>query len=155
MQVNPIAQDLHASATGGIQPYTYSWNTGNTNSFITPTTNGTYWVTVTDQNGCVSNTISYNVTWITTSINEIGIADLSIYPNPSEDLFNIEFSSLITQDLQIRIVNIIGEVVISDNLQQFIGEYTKEIYLYNNAKGIYFLEIETHDGVINKKLILQ
>ncbi|MGY8980738.1 MAG: T9SS type A sorting domain-containing protein [Flavobacteriales bacterium] len=27
--------------------------------------------------------------------------------------------------------------------------------LTNNAKGIYFLEIETNDGVINKKLILQ
>ena len=30
-----------------------------------------------------------------------------------------------------------------------------QIDLTNNAKGIYFLEIETGDGVINKKLILQ
>ena len=155
VQINQIAEDLHASVTGGIPTYTYLWNTGSTNSFVTPTTNGLYWCIVTDQNGCVSNTISYNVTWITTSINDMGIADLSIYPNPSEDLFNIEFSSLITQDLQIRIVNIIGEVVIRDNLQQFIGEYTKQIDLTNNAKGIYFLEIETHNGIINKKLILQ
>ena len=41
------------------------------------------------------------------------------------------------------------------NLEQFVGEYTKQIDLTNNAKGIYFLEIETIDGVINKKLILQ
>jgi hypothetical protein len=39
--------------------------------------------------------------------------------------------------------------------QQFIGEYTKQIDLTKNAKGIYFLEIETNNGVINKKLILQ
>jgi len=38
---------------------------------------------------------------------------------------------------------------------QFIGEYTKQINLSDNAKGIYFLEIETNEGVINKKLILQ
>ena len=38
---------------------------------------------------------------------------------------------------------------------KFIGEYTKQIDLTNNAKGIYFLEIETNDGVINKKLMLQ
>jgi hypothetical protein len=43
----------------------------------------------------------------------------------------------------------------ADDLQQFIGEYTKQINLHENAKGIYFLEIETNDGVVNKKLILQ
>jgi len=43
----------------------------------------------------------------------------------------------------------------ADDLQQFIGEYTKQINLNENAKGIYFLEIETNDGVVNKKLILQ
>ena len=39
--------------------------------------------------------------------------------------------------------------------QQFIGQYTKQIDLSKHAKGIYFLEIETDKGVINKKLILQ
>jgi len=33
--------------------------------------------------------------------------------------------------------------------------YTKDIDLTDKAKGIYFLEIETEDGVINKKLVLQ
>jgi hypothetical protein len=41
------------------------------------------------------------------------------------------------------------------DLQQFIGEYTKQINLKENAKGIYFLEIETNDGVVNKKIMLQ
>ena len=51
--------------------------------------------------------------------------------------------------------NLIGEELISEDLQQFVGEYVKSINLNNNSKGIYFLEIETGDGVINKKLILQ
>jgi len=59
------------------------------------------------------------------------------------------------QNLKVRILNVIGEVIASEDLQQFIGEYTKQIDLTNNAKGIYFLEIETDNGVINKKLILQ
>ena len=65
------------------------------------------------------------------------------------------FTSEQVQDLKIRVLNVIGEELISDNLEQFIGEYTKQIDLTNNAKGIYFLEIETNDGMINKKLILQ
>jgi hypothetical protein len=83
------------------------------------------------------------------------IANLAIYPNPSSDVFNISFTSENVQDLKVRVLNVIGEELINENLQQFIGEYTKKINLSDNAKGVYFLEIETNDGVINKKLILQ
>jgi len=42
-----------------------------------------------------------------------------------------------------------------EELQQFVGEYVKSINLNEYNRGIYFLEIETNTGVINKKLILQ
>jgi len=83
------------------------------------------------------------------------INNLSIYPNPSRDIFNVSFTSKDKQDLRVRILDIIGEELINENLEQFIGEYTKQINLSDQAKGIYFLEIETNDGIINKKLILQ
>ena len=70
-------------------------------------------------------------------------------------MFNISFTSEDVQNLKVRVLNLIGEELVSDNLEQFIGEYTKQINLSDNAKGIYFLEIETNEGVINKKLILQ
>jgi ATP-dependent exoDNAse (exonuclease V) beta subunit len=103
----------------------------------------------------VSDTAFFEVINITTSLNEININYLMVYPNPSRDIFNVTFTSEDAQDLKVRILNVIGEELISDELEQFIGEYTKQIDLTNNAKGIYFLEIETDDGVINKKLILQ
>jgi len=83
------------------------------------------------------------------------IANLAIYPNPSRDIFNVTFTSEDVQDLKLRILNVVGEELINENLEQFIGEYTKQIDLTNNAKGIYFLEISTNNGVVNKKLILQ
>jgi len=87
--------------------------------------------------------------------NGTAINNLDVYPNPSRDVFNISFTSEDVQDLKVRIMNVIGEELVSDNLEQFIGEYTKQINLSENAKGIYFLEIETNKGVINKKLLLQ
>ena len=69
-------------------------------------------------------------------------------------MFNISFTSETVQDLKVRILNVVGEVIVSDELEQFVGEYTKQINLNENAKGIYFLEIETNDGIINKKLML-
>jgi hypothetical protein len=83
------------------------------------------------------------------------INNLDVYPNPSRDIFNVSFTSEDAQDLKVRILNVVGEELISDDLQQFVGEYTKQIDLTNNAKGIYFLEIETYNRIINKKLILQ
>ena len=83
------------------------------------------------------------------------IENLNIYPNPSRDIFNVSFTTEEQQNLKVRILNVIGEHLVNEDLQQFIGDYTKQIDLTNKAKGIYFLEIETDNGVINKKLILQ
>ena len=86
---------------------------------------------------------------------ETVINNLEIYPNPSRDIFNIRFTSEEAQDLQLRILNVIGEEVSTENLQQFEGEYVRAINLNQYPKGIYLLEIETDYGVINKKLIVQ
>ena len=52
-------------------------------------------------------------------------------------------------------LNVIGEVVVKEDIQQFVGEYVKSINLNTHNKGIYLLEIETNIGIIHKKLILQ
>jgi hypothetical protein len=83
------------------------------------------------------------------------IANLDVYPNPSRDVFNVAFTSEDVQDLEVRVINVVGEVVYTENLQQFVGEYTKSLDLESYTKGVYFLEITTNNGVVNKKLILQ
>ena len=83
------------------------------------------------------------------------IDNIQIFPNPSVNVFNLKFNSREKQNIQLRILNSIGEKIISEELQQFIGEYTKKIDLTKNSKAVYFLEIETNQGILNKKLILQ
>ena len=85
----------------------------------------------------------------------VSIDNLDVYPNPSRDIFNVSFTSEDAQDLEVRVINVVGEVVYTENLMNFTGEYTKEIDLRRSTKGIYFLEITTEAGVINKKMILQ
>jgi hypothetical protein len=83
------------------------------------------------------------------------IENFKVYPNPSSDIFNISFVSEEVQNLKIRVVNMLGEVVSRENLERFVGEYTKQINLEENTKGVYFLEIITNQGVVNKKIVLQ
>ena len=82
----------------------------------------------------------------------IDISNLDIYPNPSRDLFNISFVSETKQNLSLRILNIIGEEIYVEDKFDYIGEYTKQINLEKYSQGVYFLEIETNNGIINKKL---
>ena len=86
---------------------------------------------------------------------DVLIDNIQIFPNPSRDIFNITFISESLQNLKVRILNLIGEQIYAENLGRFVGQYTKQINLKEYPKAIYFLEIETDDGVISKKLILQ
>ena len=86
---------------------------------------------------------------------DVLIDNIQIFPNPSRGVFNIAFTSKTVQDVRLKVLNTAGKVMIVEDLEQFVGNYTKPINLKENAKGIYFLEIETDDEKKKKKLILQ
>ena len=133
----------------------YYWNTGETSDIIQPQANGIYWCIIEDINGCISDTAFFEVTNIVGVHDFTSIRELDVHPNPSRDVFNISFNSDEIQDLTIRILNIVGAEFFREEKQSFVGEYIKQISLDNYDKGIYFLEIETKTGTVNKKLILQ
>ncbi len=83
------------------------------------------------------------------------INNLEIYPNPSRDVFNVEFTSETKQTIEVRLVNLVGEIIFTENLVDFEGEYTHSFNLSEYSKGIYLLELDTDNGIVNKKLILQ
>ena len=55
----------------------------------------------------------------------------------------------------VKVVNMIGEEIFSDELTEFVGKYTKVIDMNTQSKGVYLLKITTSKGGINKKIILQ
>ena len=63
--------------------------------------------------------------------------------------------SLSEEDIEIKILNSLGEIVYFTNLKKYKGEYLNQISLEKYPKAIYFLEIKIKQQVINKKLILQ
>ncbi|MEC8273706.1 MAG: T9SS type A sorting domain-containing protein, partial [Bacteroidota bacterium] len=75
--------------------------------------------------------------------------------NPSRDIFNVTFTSEEAQTMAVKVVNMIGEQVFNEELTEFIGKYRKTIDMNNQPKGVYFIEVMTPNGGINKKIVLQ
>ncbi len=58
---------LVANASGGTTPYAYQWNTGSNTDTTTASATGSYWVQVTDSNGCVAS----DTVFVTIKVNEV------------------------------------------------------------------------------------
>jgi hypothetical protein len=81
--------------------------------------------------------------------------ELEIYPNPSNDIFNIIFNSNIKQNINLRIYNVLGDVIFSEILTGFNGNYNSTIDMKSYPNAIYILQLNTKEGVLNKKLVLE
>ena len=116
----------------------YSWSTqqiGNT-IVVSPTISTVYTVYGTDANGCSGSTT------FTQTVDEcIGIPSISsneerwgVYPNPNNGDFYIELH----QPSRVRVMNVLGQKIFDFNLTA--GKHP--VSLDNNAKGIYFIQLE-------------
>ena len=124
---------------------TSSWDCDGQGNCLDPGTGqGTYATLTACQANCIVSTLTSEE-----------VENLNIYPNPTQNVFNISFKIKNSQDLRIRVLNVIGEEIIKDELKQFTGEYSRKVNLKNSSKGIYLLEIKTMSGIINKKIILR
>ena len=110
-------------------------------------TNGTSWATIFTQ--------PVTFTLGGARLENNSVANLDVYPNPSRDIFNVTFTSEEAQTMTVKVVNMIGEEIFTEELTDFIGQYTKVIDMNTQPKGVYFLEITTSTGGINKKIVLQ
>jgi parallel beta-helix repeat protein len=128
---------------------TYTWSTAEntTDIVVTPTVQTTYTVNGTDANGCVnSSTILQDVS-LCTGLNQIVSVgnDLSVYPNPSNGIFNIN----VTTPSQVTILNLLGKVIYAEQLAVGVNS----INLSQFANGIYLLKAESNGNSKTIRLI--
>jgi hypothetical protein len=92
-------------AQGGTANYSYLWNTFpvQTTSAATNLPTGAYNVTVTDANGCTATSSADVTCSISTSVANLNVIAVNVYPNPTADVVTIEASDL--QSVVIRSVN--------------------------------------------------
>lgn len=87
-------------------------------------------------------------------INTIDLtADVSVYPNPTNGLFNINFSNTNQTDYTVSVVNALGETVIS-KMNVSAGSQSATVDLSGKTKGLYFVLISGEKGNVVKKITL-
>ncbi len=93
---------------------------------------------------------------LNTSVNEIkNITALSIYPNPSNGLFNIELDVKTNEFLNIEINNALGIKLLTQQKLLNSGKNIIEINPGNVSKGLYFIKLQTENGNIIRKIIIK
>ena len=106
-------------------------------------------------NGLYNTLSACQLECVKTSILNANTLDFKVYPNPSNNIFNIELNTISQESIKIKVMNTIGDIIYSNELVNYKGEYSSKIDLTQQAKGIYLLDIMTNQEIIKVKLILQ
>ena len=79
-----------------------------------------------------------------------------IYPNPANDYFSINFTSATSEELEIRIINVLGQILVKKKIEVVTSsKKTETISIFNFEKGIYFIEVESQNGFKSSRKIIK
>ncbi len=96
-----------------------------------------------------------NVNTVTGIVNETQeSASLNIYPNPNNGLFTLSINATANANYTIAVRNLLGQMIYSEKLNEFSGNYTKLLDMKGYGNGVYFVGLKTQDCEIVKKVIV-
>jgi hypothetical protein len=106
---------------------------------LTPFSNGTYGISITDTYGC---TILREIEVMYLSVLEEEATIFSIYPNPAKDYVTISSKLLLEKGSKIYIYNLLGSLVQQINVDNS-NNSTINIDVSDLSKGTYVVSINT------------
>jgi uncharacterized delta-60 repeat protein len=114
--VPTITQNIAVLTSSTASSYQWYYNgnpiSGATSQSYTPTQNGSYYVVVTDSNGCVSFSSTFVMNEV--GVDEISAGAISLFPNPNNGTFTLQFEEAATGTL--RVFDAQGRVVFADQI---------------------------------------
>jgi hypothetical protein len=139
--------EIAISISGGAPTYTFDWDNDGTGDFdddedLTGLSAGDYTVVVRGTAGCESErtfTVKGQV-----GIDDLTAENVAVYPNPTTEFINIEF----TGTFQYELVAINGDILVAGNATD------KEVLdLKEFADGVYFVNIKNETATTTVKVV--
>lgn len=141
----------------GSGPVTFSSTLG---AGVHTLTSGTMTIEVTISH--YIDTINYEdsvtVRYCNVGVDEVKSVDrsLSVYPNPTSDLVNVQFQlNGMNKDVDLIVSDVLGKTVYAQQMKDFIGTYNQPLDLSRQANGVYILQLRVGNSVISRKIVLQ
>lgn len=137
--------------------YTYQWYmdstavAGGTANSLVLTVPGCYHLVITDQHGCTS--VSDTVCDFGVGLAEYAMQHgIVITPNPAGESFSLEISGN-SGGVSLSIVDLTGKEIYSQPVEE--QDRLVQIRSAAFAKGIYFILLKTHSGIVTQRLAIE
>ena len=132
----------------------YLWQDNSTGSTLQANNYGFFWISVTDENGCIA-TDSVFVTF-QTSTNGILASDgqVRIFPNPAKETLHVALELNVEQHVILEMYSITNAIVFREDIKQ--AQITEaHINVQDIVPGTYFLRITVDDEPHNFLVIVE
>lgn len=86
---------------------------------------------------------------------ESGVRNLSVYPIPAKTVVNLKLEGLENGNAEVRIINMLGQVVHSQNINLTTGIQTHSIDVSTLHKGIYLIELQHSKNKLVKRIVVE
>jgi len=88
------------------------------------------------------------------SLSSLEVKELHIYPNPTQGFFQLNYTSSSVAKIKITVSNAVGKSVYSEEVQKPSNQFSKQIDLSKQSKGIYYIEVAADEKRSVEKIIL-
>ena len=91
----------------------------------------------------------------TVGLNETEAMSLRLYPNPTTGTFTLQLNSVQQKQLNIRVTNVVGELVYTETLDSKAGVNNKVLHLEQLPNGVYMVIVENGTTVSTQRLTIR
>ena len=140
----------------GVTGITTDTSTEKNPSFTFPA-NGSYQVKLLAVGSIGRDSITKTVNVIATSVEEkvSGIANITLYPNPTNNEVNLLFNTIEQTEITIAVVDLTGKVLKQIESNTFrTGAHQVQFTTGDLSSGMYFVRMETQTGIKTMRLVV-
>jgi hypothetical protein len=82
------------------------------------------------------------------------VNEFDVYPNPASSEVNVKITTTNAQNSSVKVINNLGQVMITKNVSLNAGSNTVQIDTKQLASGIYYVSYDSGNGAVTKKLTI-
>lgn len=135
----------------------HSFNKAKVNLTVSEMSFGDYIMTISnvqDLSGNVMDEQLYEFSYV--GIDELFVnGKVDVYPNPADNQLNISFIAKENSDLEIRLTDISGRVILQEEYSATSGANVHQINLNSISRGVYFLSIGDETSSLRYKVVVK